>query len=62
MEDFNIILWNSSIEAATDNQWSYFLVEGEFIYMHCLRHKGTINVNQLIQNKVLKQYINGNKM
>lgn len=40
----------------------YFLVEGEFIYMHCLRHKGTINVNQLIQNKVLKQYINGNKM
>lgn len=30
--------------------------------MHCLSHKGTITVNQLIQNKVLKQYINANKM
>lgn len=57
---FNIIskFFNT---ATIDKQWSYFLCTGEFIFMH-LSHKGTITVNQLIQNKVLKQYINANKM
>lgn len=62
MEDFNIFLRRSSIEAAINSQCSYFLVEGKFTFMHCFRRKGTINVNQLMQNRVLKQYINGSKM